>query len=165
MITLLPKKGELNNIQNWRPISVLTTDYKILAKALSIRLSEVMNSIVGTEQAYSVPERTIYDNLHIHRDVIRYANHENLPLAILNLDQRAAFDEVNHHYLFHVLSRFGIGEKFVGAIKTLYRNASFHICVTSLMTGQVFFQKGIRQGCPLSGPLYTLSIEPFLNLC
>ena len=37
VITLLPKKGDLTNIKNWRPVSLLCTDYKILSKALADR--------------------------------------------------------------------------------------------------------------------------------
>lgn len=38
VITLLPKKGDLRNIKNWRPVSLLCSDMKILSKALAVRL-------------------------------------------------------------------------------------------------------------------------------
>jgi len=54
VITLLPKKGDLNEIKNWRPVSLLCNDYKILSKALAIRLGEVLESIVHPDQSYCV---------------------------------------------------------------------------------------------------------------
>lgn len=165
VVSLLPKKGDLLSIENWRPISVLTTDYKIIAKAVSTRLSQVISTIVDPDQSYAVPGRTIYDNLHLYRDVITYANQEDIPLAILNLDQKSAFDKVCHNYLFHLLKLFNFGDQFVNTVRTLYENATFHVRVGSLLTGTIPFKNGIRQGCPLSGPLYSLTIEPFLNLC
>lgn len=59
IITLLPKKGDLNDIKNWRPVSLLCNDYKILSKALAIRLGEVIESIIHPDQSYCVPGRRI----------------------------------------------------------------------------------------------------------
>lgn len=165
VVSLLPKKGDLEILNNWRPISVLTTDYKIIAKTLSMRLSDVIGTVVDSDQTYSIPGRTIYDNLHLCRDVIQYANHEDLPVAMLNLDQKSAFDKIDHNYLFQLLEIFGFGNGFINALKTLYNDAVFHVRIGHLLTGLIHFKKGIRQGCPLSGPLYSLTIEPFLNLC
>lgn len=165
IVSLAPKKGDLLDVENWRAISVLTTDYKILTKALTTRLQNVIGSIVVSDQTCSVPKRSIFDNLHLHRDIIYLANQQNLPLAILNLDQKAAFDNVRHDYLFHVLEIFNFGQYFTNAIKTVYKNALSHIRVGAHLTGEIQFLKGIRQGCPLSGPLYSLTIEPFLSMC
>ena len=49
-ITLLPKKGNLQELKNWRVVSLLCTDYKILSKALA--LIEVMASIIHPDQTY-----------------------------------------------------------------------------------------------------------------
>uniref|UniRef100_A0A8C8RMA8 Reverse transcriptase n=1 Tax=Pelusios castaneus TaxID=367368 RepID=A0A8C8RMA8_9SAUR len=38
VLALLPKKGDLRDLRNWRPVSLLCTDYKIAAKAISLRL-------------------------------------------------------------------------------------------------------------------------------
>ncbi|KAJ3582854.1 hypothetical protein NHX12_024244 [Muraenolepis orangiensis] len=61
VITLLPKKVDLQQIKNWRPVSLLYTDYKILSKALALRLREVMASVVHPDQTYCVPGRLISD--------------------------------------------------------------------------------------------------------
>ncbi|KAK3519527.1 hypothetical protein QTP70_034596 [Hemibagrus guttatus] len=41
VLTLLPKKGDLTHLKNWRPVSLLCTDYKLLSKALASRLTKV----------------------------------------------------------------------------------------------------------------------------
>lgn len=165
VLTLLPKKGDRLDINNWRPISLLTTDYKILAKALANRLRNVLGSIVHPDQGFCIPGRTIIDNLHLHRDILDYVNKNRFPLAILSLDQQAAFDRVEHNYLFHTLSMFGFGDNFINYLKTLYYNATCFVRVGSYLTAPFAFGRGIRQGCPLSGQLFSLSIEPFLRLC
>ena len=62
VLCLLPKKGNLHETANWRPVSLLNTDYKILSKALATHLKEVISFLIGTDQSYFVPERSIYDN-------------------------------------------------------------------------------------------------------
>ncbi|KAI3361898.1 hypothetical protein L3Q82_002226 [Scortum barcoo] len=47
MLTLLPKKGDLQDIKNWRPVSLLCTDYKLLSKVLANRLRKVMDQLPG----------------------------------------------------------------------------------------------------------------------
>ena len=163
VISLLPKKGDLLEISNWRPVSLLNTDYKILAKVLANRLKSVINDVVQEDQSYSVPDRSIYDNISIIRDSIMYANQNNLPLAICNLDQKKAFDSIDHDYLFQTLRKMGFGEVFISLIRLLYTNVTSLIKVQSSLTAPLPFERGIRQGCPLSGLLYSVAIEPLLH--
>ena len=164
VITLIPKKGDLADIANWRPVSLLNNDYKILAKVLANRLKLYIGNIVHEDQSYCVPGRQIYDNLHLIRDVINCANCNNTPLAILNLDQKKAFDNVDHNYLFGIMKAMGIGDFFISCVKLLYNNAEGLVKVCGSLTSPFPFQKGIRQGCPLSGLLYSIAIEPFLHM-
>ena len=69
LLTLLFKKGERALLSNWRPLSLLNTDYKILAKALSVRFSKVLANIVSEDQTCGVQGRTILNNIFILRDM------------------------------------------------------------------------------------------------
>ncbi len=66
---MLPK-GNLQEIKNWCPVSLLCSDMKILSKALANRLKEVMEQVVHLDQKYCVPGRYILDNVHLIRDVL-----------------------------------------------------------------------------------------------
>ena len=85
--------------------------------------------------------------------------------GLVSLDQEKSFDRVDHEYLFNVMSVLGFGEMFLTRVKMLYAGAS---CDASQGRGglsrPVWVRRGIRQGCPLSGQLYSLAIEPFLGL-
>ncbi|KAK3566306.1 hypothetical protein QTP86_032222 [Hemibagrus guttatus] len=59
VITLLPKKGDLQDIKNWRPVSLLCTDYKVMSEALANRLRDIMDSVIQTDQTYCVPNSTL----------------------------------------------------------------------------------------------------------
>ena len=99
-------------LKNWRPVSLLCSDYKILTKTLSFRLRNVLSSIIDKDQSCSVPGRQIYDNISLLRDSIQFANEQNSPLGIVALDQEKPFDRVHHGYLLNSLKAFGFGPFF-----------------------------------------------------
>ncbi|CAM4562120.1 unnamed protein product [Caretta caretta] len=65
VLTLLLKKGDLHDLRNWRPVSLLSMDYKIVAKAISLRLGSMMADVIHPDQTYTVPGRSIFDNLFL----------------------------------------------------------------------------------------------------
>ena len=89
---LIHKKDERKNLKNWRPISLLNVDYKICSKALSLRLSKVLSTIVDPDQTCSVPGRRISSNFTLLRDTLDYINRTNETGILVSLDQEKAFD-------------------------------------------------------------------------
>ncbi|CAM4537167.1 unnamed protein product, partial [Lepidochelys olivacea] len=67
VLALLPKKGDRRDLRNWRPVSLLSTDYKIVAKAILLRLGSVMADVIHPDQTYTVPGRSIFDNLFLEK--------------------------------------------------------------------------------------------------
>ncbi|CAM2112214.1 unnamed protein product [Caretta caretta] len=164
VLALVPKKGDLRDFWNWRPLSLLSTDYKVVAKAISLRLGSVLADVIHPDQTYTVPGRTIFDNLYLVRDLLELGCRDGLSFALLSLDQEKAFDRVDHGYLLGTLRAFGLGPQFVGFLQVLYASAECLVRLNWTLTEPVSFGRGVRQGCPLSGQLYALAIEPFLCL-
>ena len=162
VLSLLPKKGDLALLKNWRPVALLCTDYKVLSRALSNRLKDILGILVQTDQSYCVPDRKIMDNIFLIRDVIDVCRSQNVNFGIVALDQEKAFDRVDHCYLFSALRAFGIGDGFLAWIGLLYSGAQCMVKMGAGLSRPIPVQRGIRQGCPLSGQLYTLAIEPLL---
>ncbi|CAM5097220.1 unnamed protein product [Natator depressus] len=164
VLALLPKKGDLRDLRNWRPVSLLSTDYKMVAKAISLRLGSVLADVIHPDQTYTVPDRSIFDNLFLVRDLLELGHRDGLSFALLSLDQEKAFDRVDHGYLLSTLQAFGFGSQFVGFLRVLYASAECLVKLNWTLTEPVSFGRGVRQGCPLLGQLYALAIEPFLCL-
>jgi exonuclease III len=162
VISLLHKKGDRQTLRNWRPVSLTNTDYKVIAKALATRLRSVIADVVSEEQGCGVPGRSILDNVAFIRDAIRWANDTRENLAILALDQQGAFDRVEHQFLFRTLREMQFGEAFIKKVATLYAQASCVVRVGNSLTPPVALGRGVRQGCPMSGHLYAIAIEPLL---
>ncbi|CAM2100579.1 unnamed protein product [Caretta caretta] len=98
------------------------------------------------------------------QDLLELRRRDGLSFALLSLDQEKAFDRVDHGYLLSTLQAFGFGPQFVGFLRVLYASAECLVKLIWTLTEPVSFGRGVRQGCPLSGQLYFLAIEPFLCL-
>ena len=159
VITLVFKKGDRTRLSQWRPISLLTTDYKILTKALARRLTSVLHKIIHTNQTACIPTRTINDNVSLLRDAITYANDTNTPLAFISIDQLKAFDRVSHSFLFKSLAKFGFGPQFIRWIKLIYKQVTSSVKTNGWLSAFITLERGLRQGCPLSAPLYIITAE------
>ncbi|CAM2102728.1 unnamed protein product [Caretta caretta] len=123
-----------------------------------------MADVVHPDQTYTVPGRSIFDNLFLVRDLLELGRRDGLSFALLSLDQEKAFDRVDHGYLLSTLQAFGFGPQFVSFLRVLYASAECLVRLNWTLTEPVSFGRGMRQGCPLSGQLYALAIEPFLCL-
>ncbi|KAK3533868.1 hypothetical protein QTP70_032989, partial [Hemibagrus guttatus] len=163
VLTLLPKKGDLTHLKNWRPVSLLCTDYKLLSKALASRLTKVMERLIHQDQTYCVPDRSIFDNVYLIRDILDVSRLLGLKTGLIFLDQEKAFDRVEHEYLWKVLETFGFNPGFVAMIRVLYCEIESVLKVNGGLCAPFRVYRGIRQGCSLSGMLYSLAIEPLLS--
>ncbi|CAM2095021.1 unnamed protein product [Caretta caretta] len=152
VLALFPKKGDVHHLWNWHPLSFLSRDYKVMAKAISLR--SVRADVVHPDQTYTVPGQTKFNNLYLVRDLLELRCRDGLSFALLSLVQEKAFDQMDHEYLLSTLRAFVFGPQFVGFLQVL--NWTLIIPVS---LGQ-----GACQGCLLSGQLYALAIEPFLRL-
>ena len=127
LVSLIYKKGDKADLNNWRPISLLNVDYKILAKVMANRLRKVIGKICNSDQCGYIPGREIGDAIIFTRDVIEYAQIENKPLIVISLDQTKAFDRLNRDFLFKVLTFFNLDDNFIQWVKLLYNNTNCKI--------------------------------------
>ena len=151
-------KGEIYELDYYRPIALMNVDLKILTKTLATRLNRVLPSVVHRSQT-AVQGRRIDYNIHLMRDLIDLIDEEDSQGAFIFLDQEKAFDRVDHGFLFQVLDSFGVGGVFVSWVRALYQNASTRIKVNGFLSNNIPLRRGVRQGCPLSMVLYVLVIE------
>ncbi|CAM2104930.1 unnamed protein product [Caretta caretta] len=139
-------------------------DYKIVVKIISLRIGSVLADVIHPDQTYTIPDDSIFDNLFLVRDLLELGCRDGLSFDLLSLDQEKAFDRVDHRVPLSTLQAFGFGPQFVGFLRVLYTSAECLVKLNWTLTEPVSFRRGVQQGCPLSGQLYALAIEPFLCL-
>ena len=159
LINLVFKADDRTLLKNWRPISLLCVDYKIGSRALAGRLLRVIDKVVSPDQSAGVPGQFIGENVAYVRDAIQYASDNDLPLAVLTLDQEKAFDQVEWEFLFCTLERLGFGPSFCKWVQTLYSGVQSSVIVNGYLSEFFNLQRGVCQGCPLSPLLYVLVAE------
>ena len=164
ILTLLPKPNkDLRDLKNWRPISLLNTDYKILARIFSARLQKVLPSLISDDQTGYLKDRCIGENVRTILDVIEYTATKFNPGLVIFLDFEKAFDSISWSFLQKTLKHFNFGSKFQEWIKIFYNNITSCIINNGHSTHFFKLQRGIRQGCPLSALLFILVVEVMAN--
>ena len=88
----------------------------------------------------------------------------NVDLAVISLDAEKAFDQVEWPYLFKVLQKFNIGDRFINWIQLLYRNPCARILTNQSLSPRFNLNRETRQGCALSPMLFALIIEPLAQM-
>ena len=159
IITLLDKGKNRYLLKNWRPISLLNVDYKIITKVIATRLKKVLPKLIHINQVGYVTERKITDNIRILSDIMFYTKEFKKPGMFINVDFSKAFDSVNWHFLLSTLHRFNFGSSFIKWVQIFYNDISSCIINNSRLSKSFKLERGVRQGDPLSPYLFILVIE------
>ena len=111
-IALIPKKNNASNIHDFRPISLVGSLYKILAKVLANRLKVVLDQLISESQNSFVGGRQILDSVLIANECVDSRVKSKIPGVICKLDIEKAYDNVNWEALLKLLKKMGFGEKW-----------------------------------------------------
>lgn len=160
LITLLPKpKKDLLLLDNWRPITLLCNDYKLLALVYAKRLKHIIGKLVEEYQSAFIKGRYIHNHIRLILDMIDYQSFIQPGSLVLFLDFFKAFNIVEHDFMFTVLKKLGFGEGFCNVIKMFYNDIYSYISLNPGTTPKIKILGGIRQGCPISPKLFILCTQ------
>ena len=150
VITLQKKGGRhvWEELDNYRPITLLSTELKISYQVLANRLQLVVSDLVGPEQNYAVKGRSIQDNLHLVHGILERMEYDT-EAVLISLDQSIAFDRVDHQFLAAVLEITGFKPEFHRWISILYLTSQAVVQVNGKHLGSFAIELLVRQGCPL----------------
>ncbi|GJR58434.1 RNA-directed DNA polymerase, eukaryota, reverse transcriptase zinc-binding domain protein, partial [Tanacetum coccineum] len=121
-IALILKTPDANMVKDFRPISLIGSFYKIIAKILENRLVVVLGDIVNEVQSAFVADRQILDGPFILNELFQCCKSKKNQSMIFNVDFEKAFYSVRWDYLDDVLKKFGFGEKWCGWIQGFLRS-------------------------------------------
>ena len=160
IITLSPKKNKLRQfLKNWRPITLLTVDYKLLAKSLAMRLATILPEFIDESQFGYVKDRYIGENIRCVIDLDTYYKKEKKEIYALQIDFEKAFDSINWDFMFKSLEAMNFDPDFIKWVKILYKNTTSCVMNNGHKTSSFTLQRGVHQGCPLSALLFIILVQ------
>ena len=153
------KKGDPTNHANYRPITLLDTDYRILARVLASRLAPILAKVMGAEQSAFLPGRLIGDNI-MFMQILPHLLRSNMgsdlasSAVVAFLDFKKAYDTVLRPFLLAVMEATGVGPGLQHWVRTLLSDTRAAAKVNGYLSNPALYEEGLRQGCPLAPLLY-----------
>ena len=162
---LLHKGGDPSRPQSWRPIALGATVAKLYAGVWADRLSGWVEAsdLLSAGQKGFRPYDGVLEHNFVLQSAINSAREGGAEAHVAFIDLANAFGSVPHSLLWQVLQRVGVPEEVVAVLKGLYEGSATRYRAGDGLTAPVACQRGVRQGCPLSGLLFSLAMEPLLR--
>jgi hypothetical protein len=162
-IRLIPKKGDLKKIGNWRPISLLNCFYKLISRVLTNRLKKVIDKITAVGQYGYSKKKQCQEVLIGLLNKIHGAKSDNVRGALISLDIKKAFDSISHSYMNQVLKFFNFGDEFISWINVLCTNREACVILLENKVGKNFkLKRGNAQGDTISPLLFNICYQLLL---
>ncbi|KAJ2946424.1 hypothetical protein O0L34_g12464 [Tuta absoluta] len=161
-ITLLYKKGDPSDVSNYRPISLMSSLYKLFSQCILARIGPKIDSKQPTEQAGFRPGYSTTDHIQVLCQVIEKYKEFNRPLYLAFIDYRKAFDSISHNSIKEALEYHEIEETYINIIMNIYEDCSSRVRLDRV--GPTFkIGRGVRQGDPLSPKIFIAVLEFILK--
>lgn len=115
LVALVPKTPNPEKVNQFRLISLCNVNYKIITKAMTTRIKEVMRNLVGPEQSSFVPERQITDNIVIYQEVMHsfHKKKGNKGMMAIKIDLKKAYDRLSWEFIEDTLRKAGFNNEWV----------------------------------------------------
>nr|GEW48789.1 RNA-directed DNA polymerase, eukaryota, reverse transcriptase zinc-binding domain protein [Tanacetum cinerariifolium] len=142
-----------NMVKDFRPVSLIRSVYKVIAKVLANHLVTVLDDIVDEIQSAFVTDRQIMDGPFILNDIVHWCENKKKQSMIFKVDFEKAYDSVRLDFYDDMLRRFGFGEKWCKWIQSCHYSSKGSVLVNGSLTKEFQFHKGLFNGIKLDSSL------------
>ena len=164
---LIYKKGDQNDISNWRPLTIASSMYRIWACAVSNTLQSVnknIHIISDAQKGFIANVNGCMEHTVISNEIIYDARRKGKDVHIVALDLRDAFGSVPHEYIFEALKEIGFPAGLIEVIHNCFNQSSTKFRIGAEVSEEIMVRRGVKQGCPLSPLLFDICLEPLLRV-
>jgi hypothetical protein len=155
-ITLIPKVASPENINEYRPITLLNYVLKLLTKFLANRLQKVVLKIVHKNQYGFLEGRTIQDYLAWAMEFLYQCESSRQEIILLKIDFAKAFDTNDHAAMLRIMKQMGFDERWISWIDSIFSSGKSAVLLNGVPGRQFFCKRGVGHGDPLSPLIFVL---------
>ena len=133
-------------MNNWRPLTLFNTDYKIVTKAIANRIKKYLPNIINSSQTGFIKGRYIGENIRLIQETIEKMENENMPGLLFFADFEKAFDSISHKYILKCLKSFNFGTDIIQWVKCFYHGANSCVQNAGFISDFFNVNREVRQG-------------------
>ena len=111
-ITLILKVPSPSSLGDFRPISLMGSLYKLVAKVLAGRLAPVMDKIISSNQSVFIKGRQLVDGVVAVNEVIDFARKARKECLVFKVDFEKAYDSISWSFLEYMTKRLGFSARW-----------------------------------------------------
>jgi hypothetical protein len=146
-------------VNDFRPISLINSIFKIITKLLGDRLQSIIIPLVHKNQYGFIKTRTIQDYLGWAFEYIHQCQQSKKEIVIIKLDFIKAFDMIEHSAIIQMMHQLGFNEKWISWATSILSSTSTLVLLNGVPGKNLTYKRGVRHMDPLSPLLFVLATD------